>query len=185
MRIELSRRLLITEAFVFALPLTGLMALAIATLSISFQDAFWPFGANDLVTVLAAAALLSGWWLLIKGIRGSAEALRETHRGWWLAASLGCVLVAAAIVSKLLPASPEYSPAAIFREHLEHGILGLPLVAVLAHLWAEARLRKSSARTTRIALRAAHRVPVQISGAADAHRRRLRKAGQDNRSKSY
>jgi hypothetical protein len=94
--------------------------------------------------MMAAVASLSGWWLLIKAIRGGAEALRETNRGWWVAASLGCVLVLAAIVSRLLPASPEYSSEATFREHLESCILGLPLVGVLAHLWAEARFRKTA-----------------------------------------
>jgi hypothetical protein len=54
------------------------------------------------------------------------------------------LLVVSAVVSMLLPASPEYTPAASFREHLELCILGVPLVGVLAHLWAEATFRKNA-----------------------------------------
>lgn len=61
----------------------------------------------------------------------------------WIAAWVGALLVVAAIVSNLLPPSPEYSPTAIFRERLEACILGLPLVIVLDHLWFEARFRES------------------------------------------
>jgi len=144
MKRELSRRLLIAEAVLLGLPLTLLLALVTPTMSISSQSEFWPFGAVDLVTGLASVAVLGGWWLLIKAIRGGAEALRAANRGWWVAASLGAVLVLAAIVSTLLPFSTEYSSAAIFRQHLEGCILGLPLVVVLAHLWGEARFRKSA-----------------------------------------
>jgi hypothetical protein len=144
MRRELNRRLFIAEAVLLALPLTALLAFAITTSLFAGPSEFWPWGAINLITVLAAVATISGWWLLISAIRGGAEALRETHRAWWLAALLGCLLVLAAIVSWLLPRSPEYSPAAVFREWLETCIFGLPLVVVLAHLWAEARFRRNA-----------------------------------------
>ena len=134
------------EALVLALPLTALLGLGVATMSIS-QDAFWPLGAMDLITVLAAVAVFAGWWLIVKAVRGGADALRIANRSWWLAASFGALLVLAAVVSMLIPASPEYSSAAIFREHLERCVLGAPLVVVLAHLWAEARFRKPANKT--------------------------------------
>jgi uncharacterized membrane protein HdeD (DUF308 family) len=141
---DTSRKLLIAEAVVFALPLTVLLGLGVPSVSIPSRDDFWPFGAADLLTVVALVAVVAGWVLLVKAIRGGTEALQRAHRGWWWAASLGVVLVIAAVGSKILPASPEYSPAAIFREHLQACILGLPLVVILAHLWAEARFRTST-----------------------------------------
>ena len=144
MNIKLSRRLLVAEAVVFALPLTGLLSLGVTRISISSGQQNWSALASDLVTVLAAIAAFSGWWLIVKAVRGGAEALRRTNRNWWLAASLGVLLVAAAVVSMLLPPSPEYSPAAQFRDHLELCTLGVPLVVILGHLWAEARFRKTA-----------------------------------------
>jgi cytochrome bd-type quinol oxidase subunit 2 len=139
---ELSRRLFIAEAVLLGLPLTGLLGLVVSGMSISNRRAFWPFGAIDLVPVFAAFAVFGGWWLLVKAIRGGAEALQKTNRMWWLAASIGGLLVLAAIVSRCVPASPDYSSAALFRECLEDCMFGLPLVVVLAHLWAEARFQK-------------------------------------------
>ena len=136
--------MLVAEEVVLALPLTGLLALGIAAISPAAVDEFWPWVAVDLVTVLAAVSVVAGWWLIVKAVRGGAEALRSTSRGWWIAASLGSLLVPAAVVSMLLPPSPEYSRAAFFREHLELCILGAPLMVILVHLWAEARFRTSA-----------------------------------------
>ena len=136
---KLSRKLLVAEAIVFALPLTALLALFAPTISIPRQGEFWPFGAADLIAVIAIVAVTAGWVLIVKAIRGGGESLRQSHRAWWYAASSGVALVAAAIVSMLLPASPEYSSPAIFRDQLEYCVLGLPLVLILVHLWAEAR----------------------------------------------
>ena len=133
---NLSRKLLVAEAIVFALPLTFLLGRFAPTISIPRKGEFWPFGAADLITVIAMVAVSAGWVLIVKALRGS---LRQSHHAWWYAASLGVALVVAAIVSMLLPASREYSPAAIFRDHLQHCILGLPLGILLAHLWIEAR----------------------------------------------
>lgn len=146
MRKELSRRFFIAEAIVLGVPLTALLIFAIPSFSIPGRGQLWPVGAIDLVIVLATAATASGWRLLIAAIRGGAEALRKTHRAWWLTASLGCVLVLTGFVSMFLPPSPEYTPAAAFREYLDPCALGLPLVIVLIHLWAEARLRSSTMR---------------------------------------
>jgi len=140
----------VVEAMVFALPLTALLALFVPTVSIPRSGEWWPFGAADLITVIAVVAVCAGWILIVKGVRGGGESLRQSH-GAWYAASPGVVLVLAAIVSTLLPASPEYSPAAIFRDHLEYFILGFPLVLILAHLWAEAHFRKSAANDPAIA----------------------------------
>jgi hypothetical protein len=136
---SISRKLLVAEAILFALPLTALLALFAPTISIPRKGEFWPFGAADLITVVAIVAVTAGWVLIVKAIRGGGESLRQSHRAWWYAASAGVVLVAGAIVSMLLPASPEYSPAAMFRDHLQQCLLGLPLVIILAHLWVEAR----------------------------------------------
>lgn len=140
----LSRRLLIAEAVVLALPVTALLVLGVTGIDFSHQERVWPWRAMDLITVLAAIAALAGWWLIVTAVRGGAEALRSTHRAWWVAASIGVLLIVAAVVSRLLPASPEYSPAATFREHLQACILGAPLLIVLGHLWAEARFRKNA-----------------------------------------
>jgi hypothetical protein len=139
---KLSQRLLVAEAVVFALPLTALLVLGLTTVSPDAMDEFWPWFAADLVTVLAAVSVIAGWWLIVKAVRGGAEALRSTSRVWWITALLGSMLVLASVVSALLPPSPEYSPTAFFREHLERCILGAPLVVILVHLWAEARFRK-------------------------------------------
>jgi hypothetical protein len=136
---NVSRKLLVAEAILFAVPLTALLGLFAPTISIPRKGEFWPYGAADLITVIAIVAVFAGWALTVKSIRGGGESLRHSHRAWWYAASFGVVLVLAAIVSMLLPASREYSPAAIFRDHLEHCILGLPLVIMLMHLRVEAR----------------------------------------------
>lgn len=136
---NLSRKLLVAEAILLAVPLTGLLVLFAPTISIPRKGEFWPFGAADLITVIAIVAVSAGWVLIVKAIRGGGERLRQSHRAWWYAASSGVILVLAAIVSMLLPAAPEYSPAAMFRDHLNLCILGLPLVITLAHLWVEAR----------------------------------------------
>jgi hypothetical protein len=140
---NLSRKLLIVEAVLIALPLTVLSFFGVASISLPGKQDFWPFGAADFVTLSAQLSVVAGWALLWTAIRDGGERLRS-FRPWWLVASWGVVLVFAAIVSKLLPPSPEYSPAAVFREHLELCILGLPLVAVLTHVWAEARWRRSA-----------------------------------------
>jgi hypothetical protein len=132
---NLSRKLLIVEAVVIAVPFTVLAFFGNASISFPGSEAFWPFGAVDLVILSAQLAVVAGWGLLWTAIRDGAPRLRS-FGSWWLVASWGVVLVLAAIVSKLLPPSPEYSPAATFRANLEMCILGLPLVAVLAHLWA-------------------------------------------------
>jgi hypothetical protein len=144
---KLSQRLLVAEAVVLALPLTALMAVGLTTVSPDAIDEFWPWLAVDLVTVLAAVSVVAGWWLIVKAVRGGAEALRSTSRVWWITASLGSILVLASVVSILLPPSSEYSPTAFFREHLERCILGAPLVVILVHLWAEARFRRSANNT--------------------------------------
>jgi hypothetical protein len=136
---NITRKLLMAEAIVLALPLTGLVGLAATTVSIPRMGEFWPFGAADLITVIAMVAVVAGWVLLVKGIRGGGESLRQSHRAWWYAALSGVMLVLGAVVSMLLPASPEYSPPTLFRDHLEYCVLGLPLAVILAHLWAEAR----------------------------------------------
>jgi hypothetical protein len=136
---NISRTLLVAEGLVFALPLTALLGLAATAISIPGKGELWPFGAADLITVIAMVAVFAGWVLIVTGIRGGGESLRQAHRAWWYAACLGVMLVLAAVVSMLLPASPEYSPPAIFRDHLEHSILGLPLAGILAHLCAESR----------------------------------------------
>lgn len=145
---EISRRLLIAEALLLVLPISALLVLGLTAMSISTGDA-WPWRAIDLVTVLAAIATFAGWWLIVKAVRGGAEALRAAHLGWWLVASIGVLLVLAAGVSMLLPASPEYTPTAHFREHLERCMLGVPLVVVLGHLCAEARFRRPAEIATR------------------------------------
>jgi hypothetical protein len=86
----------------------------------------------------------TSWWLIVKALQGGAEALRSAHRAWWLAALIGLSMVLAAAVSMLLPDSPKSSSAASFREDLERCIVGVPLVVIFAHLWAEARFRLSA-----------------------------------------
>jgi hypothetical protein len=141
---KLSQRLLIAEAVVLALPVTAMLILGITEVSFSANEDAWPRMAIDLITVLAALAAFAGWWLIVQAVRGGADALQATHRGWWLAAAIGVLLVIAAVMSMVLPASPEYTPAATFREHLELCVLGGPLIIVLGHLWAEAWFRKSA-----------------------------------------
>jgi hypothetical protein len=142
MNSKFSRWLLIAEAVLFAAPLTALLVLGISAISLTANDAFWPWIAADLITAFAALAVVAGWWLIVKGIRGGAESLRGAHWAWWLSALVGVILVVAGASSMLLAPAPEYSHEAFFREQLELCVLASPLVAVLGHLWAEAKLRK-------------------------------------------
>ena len=140
---KLSKRLLIAEAVVLALPVTALLALGITTISISADSDAWRM-AENLITVLATLAALGGWWLILKAVCGGAEALRATHLGWWLTASIGVVLLLLAVVSMLLPASPDSTSPAFLRQHLERCAMGAPLVVILGHLLAEAMFRKTA-----------------------------------------
>lgn len=127
----------------FGLPVAGLSILAVLTIFPVRIAAFWPWISVELVTVCAAVAVFAGWWLIIKALRGGANALRGTNCAVWIGASFGVLLVLAAVASRVLESSPEYSAMAIFREHLEVCVLGAPLIIMLAHLWAEARFRRS------------------------------------------
>lgn len=142
MNSKISRTILIVEALVFAVPVTGLLGLAVAVLPATKTNKFWPWLAMDLVTTLAVLSVAAGWWLIFKALRGGAGALHATHRAWWVVASLGLLLVLGALASLALPSSPPYLPAALFREHLQRCILGAPLVIILTHLWIEARFHR-------------------------------------------
>jgi hypothetical protein len=89
----------VIEAVVFALPLTALLGLGVTTISITGENGFWPFGAIDLITVLALVAVSAGWALIVIAIQGGAEGLRKATSGWWFAVSLGSISVLAAAVS--------------------------------------------------------------------------------------
>jgi hypothetical protein len=138
---NLSRKLLLAEAVLIALPLTVLLFFSTPTLTFG-SEGFWPFRVGDMVIFSAQLSVVAGWVLLWTGIRDGGDRLRSFGPWWWVA-SWGAVLVLAAIMSRLLPPSPAYSPAATFRGQLELCIFGVPFVAILAHLWAEARWRRS------------------------------------------
>jgi NADH:ubiquinone oxidoreductase subunit 6 (subunit J) len=137
---KLSERLLIAEAAVLGLPVSGLLSVMVILLSTGSEQRVRPWT----IVALAAGAVFAGWWLIVKALQGGAEALRSAHRAWWLAALIGLSMVLAAAVSMLLPDSPKSSSAASFREDLERCIVGVPLVVIFAHLWAEARFRLSA-----------------------------------------
>lgn len=117
-----SRRLLVVEAVVLALPITLLAGPIVL------------FSFFRVVSIISAIALISGWRLLVCGIADGNEALRRLHRIWWTAAFGGVLLVLSAFVSSHLPPSFPYSPIDEFRQDLKFCVLGTPLVLILIHL---------------------------------------------------
>lgn len=90
---------------------------------------------------LVGLALVSAWVLLISFVRGGVRALRRRARGWWLLAASGVVVLAASLVSHILPPSAEYTQWWRFRGDFGFLATGLPLVVPLSHLILEAWLR--------------------------------------------
>jgi hypothetical protein len=143
---KVSRIMLVFEAALIALPIT---ALAVVGSNIVYSsrlshsgELIWQDFAVRAHAVAALVAIVAGWYLLVVGIRGGAEALRRTHLLWWVTAGIGAASIAAAWFSLLLPPAPEYTPEASFRELMWSSILATPLLFVLAHLWAERQFRK-------------------------------------------
>jgi protein-S-isoprenylcysteine O-methyltransferase Ste14 len=58
----LSQRLFIAEAVMLCLPLTALLILAVSSVSIPDRSELWPWGAMDLIVVLATVAVLIHLW---------------------------------------------------------------------------------------------------------------------------
>src|SRR5262245_12933241 len=101
---KLSRGLLVAATVLIVLPTTYVLGAVLVATPASVSYSFWPYGAWGMITVVAAVALLAGWRLLIRALRGGS--LRAVHRAWWWVAFLGPVTIGVSTASLILPASP-------------------------------------------------------------------------------
>lgn len=138
-----SRILLILEALLIAMPVTGMAILTSASaLSNAIQYPHMPnFIAEGCLSLFSVIAIGSGWRLFIIYLRGGASMLQRQNNYWWVVTCGGALILAASLISNLLPPSPEYSAWWMFRLNFGMYIAGAPLFIPLCHLAAERFLR--------------------------------------------
>jgi hypothetical protein len=143
-----SRLLLFIEAALIAAPLTLLLLVFIpfsvtgsSPWSIRELRSVWPDMATTAVAVLAAICAAAGWWLIVAYLAGGVSGLRAQHRRWWSLAFGGGIMVVAAVVNALLPASSGHLALSAFRENLNFLLAGAPLLLPLIHVWLEKHFR--------------------------------------------
>jgi hypothetical protein len=141
-----SRFILILEAIVIALPISGFALLAAIVL---VPDVFLYPGLSHVVAlgILALISLFaigSGWRLFIIFLRHGRDGLKSQHFGWWVMILAGVLVLIASLLSNILPPSPEYSRWWTFRLSFDGFVLGAPILIPLCHLAFERFLRKPS-----------------------------------------
>jgi hypothetical protein len=135
---KMSRAILIGELFVIVLPLSVLLLFAtIVQVPNSIEFLTWYNIANSFFGLAACAAVTAGILISRVFIRQGSAGLRNLRPTLWILSLVGAILALAAMVSKLLPPSPEYSPEAMFRADFELFVLGLPMFIPLSHLILE------------------------------------------------
>lgn len=140
---KISQKILLGELVVIVLPCSILLLLAIwYEFPIVIYSFLWSDIAIILVAVVALIAIISGLILsrsfITKGITG----LRNQKPILWVLSSIALLLLIAAVTSRFLSPSPEYSQEEMFRDNLEYFILGSPILIPFAHLIFERLLRK-------------------------------------------
>ena len=122
------RQVLLAEAILLLAPATVLVALGFAWsarfLAASVRDGHWQDPTTWMSVAIAAGLVgtLSGWWLLVRYLRGGSPALRQRAGLAWLGAALGLAAAAGGAWLAVL------GNGWIFA-------IGLVAVLPLAHLW--------------------------------------------------
>ena len=130
------RTLLLAEAVLLLAPVTLLATLGFAWsaryLALSIRDGQWQDPTSWMTVVIAAGLVgtASGWWLLIRFLRGGPASVARGAGLAWTGAALG---LAAAIAGAWLAATGNGWIFAV----------GLPAVLPMLHLW---RLRSDAPR---------------------------------------
>lgn len=147
-----SRIILIIEAILIVLPITGLGIYLTVEEIISV---FWNQSLLDIalaiLALMSTVAIVSGWRLFVAFIRGGARNLQNQHIGWWLALLAGVLVLIGSLISIILPPSPEYSNMWEFRLIFNLFILASPLFIPLIHLALEKFVRKPADMAARSA----------------------------------
>jgi hypothetical protein len=141
---KIGRILLIVEAVVIALPISALAVIATVVFVNDIRRLIG-FSLHDtlaVLSVLCLAAVCSGWRLFIAYFRGGLSSLRKQHLGWWAMIVVGLLILLAALVSRQLPPSPEYSEWWYFRIDFNVFVLAIPILIPLGHLAFERFIRK-------------------------------------------
>jgi hypothetical protein len=139
-----SRFLLILEAIIIALPLSGLGVFASIFLIgdiFQFPRLFYVV-ALGILALISLSALASGWRLFIIFLRKGRDELKSQHFGWWIVILAGVLVLVSSLISNLLPPSPEYSDWWMFRFSFDGFIYSAPLLIPFCHLALERFLRK-------------------------------------------
>jgi hypothetical protein len=135
---KISRGILIGELFIIVLPLSVLLLFAtIVQVPNAIEFFTWYNIVNSVFALIACGAVASGILISRVFLKHGSSGLQTIKRIWWAFSFAGVMLALAAIASRLLPPSPEYSPEAMFRADFELFVLGLPMFLPLSHLILE------------------------------------------------
>jgi hypothetical protein len=143
---KISQRIFILELIFIVFPLS--LLLLFATLYVFYWTTeffVWDNIANSLFALIACVSALSGLLIARAFIKHGSSELHNLRSIFWVFSFLGVALPIAAMVSQLLPPSPEYSVEEMFRNDFEYFVLGFPMVIPLVHLTLERYLRKERA----------------------------------------
>jgi hypothetical protein len=145
-----SKCLLAVEAFVLAVPITCLAALAaLGSVASLFSGNSEPYDrAQAIVYLLPIAPLASAWLLIWRFLLRGRVGLRSTTGPWWWIAAFGALLAAAAALVRLCFDTHSVESAPTFLgwilSYYRELALGVPAVVPLTHLVVERTPRMSS-----------------------------------------
>ncbi len=143
---QMSKNLLIVEAILIVAPLTFLASLEtylqVSSL-IEFPSLFYVV-ALGLLASLNLMAIISVWRLFVAFFHGGRSELKNQHPVWWVIIFIGVIILLGAIISNLLPPSPEYSDWWSFREDFNLFAFSAPILIPMCHLAAERVLRRGN-----------------------------------------
>lgn len=140
---KISKGIFIAEYLIIILPLA--MVLLLATLIQSylmFEYFSWSNSSLTFFAYLACMTIIAGYVIANNFILHGTRGLHTVKTKWWTMSFIGVTLVLVAGISKFIPASPEYSFSAIFRDDFELFSSGFPIFIPFAHLLLEKYLRK-------------------------------------------
>jgi hypothetical protein len=137
-----SRIILIIEAVLIVLPITGL-AVFEAWLTLE-PTAHWriDYIYSKILVLLCLVLIAAGWRLFSAFLRGGANNLQKIHSGWWLMLLIGVLIFVGTLISISLPRTAGPSAIEEIQFILRTFIFASPLLIPLIHLALEKFTRK-------------------------------------------